>query len=65
MPNNTHLDGIYIKQRLGRICHRCDKRYIPTGKHQKICEECFKESLRTRQINYCKYCGVRGFVYKV
>ena len=29
-------------ERLGRICIKCGKRYIPTGKYQRICDECNK-----------------------
>jgi len=31
MPKNT---------RLGRICIKCSKRYIPNGKFQTICDNC-------------------------
>jgi len=48
-------------ERLGRYCDTCGERYVPTGKFQKICSECSKQSNgRRRKVKlfYCKFCGV-------
>jgi len=33
--------------RLKRLCKRCDQSFTPTGKFQRLCEEC----LRKAQLN--------------
>ncbi len=30
--------------RLGRVCKRCEKRFIPVTKHSYVCEKCSQES---------------------
>ena len=47
-------------ERLGRYCLRCGKRYIPTGKYQKICTKCFEKSQSDRSHTlFCKCCGAK------
>ena len=36
------------KGRLGRICIKCNKTFIPTGKTQKTCEDCKPETNWTK-----------------
>jgi len=31
---------VICKGRLGRICNKCEKRFVPTGKSQKLCNKC-------------------------
>ena len=31
------------KKKLGRICKKCQKRFVPTGKYQQCCEKCRNE----------------------
>ena len=35
------------KQRLNRLCKRCNQSFTPTGKFQRLCEKC----LRKAQLN--------------
>jgi len=39
------------KPRLNRICRYCGKKYLPTGKFQKICIDCLFQVQRTNGLN--------------
>ena len=34
------ISNLEWKGTLGRICDRCEKRFIPNGKSSRICEPC-------------------------
>jgi hypothetical protein len=38
-----HNRLIKSKKLLGRFCKSCEKRFIPTGKFARFCEDCLKE----------------------
>ncbi len=35
-------------KRLPKPCIRCKQRFRPTGKHSKICKECFESGIKLR-----------------
>lgn len=44
------------RNKLGRICHKCEARYVPSGRFQRLCQECIDKSLKERNIKN-KYHG--------
>jgi len=49
----TRKDANYKMMR--RCCNKCDKMYEPTGRFQKICDDCYKESMKQANIKRRKY----------
>lgn len=39
-----------VRVRLRRPCNKCGKMFIPTGRTNKICKECFKEIQASRRL---------------
>lgn len=40
-----------MRRKLGRLCVRCGKKFIPNGKYQRVCDKCMKKiNLNRRKI---------------
>ena len=42
-------------KKLRRPCSKCDEYFTPTGRFQKLCQECLDKALKGKQIRSCKY----------
>lgn len=41
-----------VRVRLRRPCIKCDEMFIPTGRTNKLCKDCFKQiQVSRRQVN--------------
>lgn len=36
-------------KRIARYCAKCSKRFVPTGRAQKLCKACFKKAMRREE----------------
>jgi hypothetical protein len=49
MSRTYKIDALDWKGTLGRICIKCEKRYMPNGRTQRICDKC-QDKINERRI---------------
>lgn len=59
---------VYGKEKIARLCIRCDKRFIPTGRSSRICGKCDirvkYERIRNRKVNVLKNKKLKSYCHE-